>query len=97
MYKRITHTIVEEHFDSVKDAKAAWKAPLRFYSDGVQIPSNLPESYSMATGEQRCQNCAYYQTVTGSVTGPDTPVCTKWQAVIRPEYYCAAWTAPTPT
>jgi len=98
MYKKITHTIVEEHFDHpmatavAKELRNSWKAPLRYYPNGEQIPSNLPESYSLATSDQRCENCAYFATVTGSVTGPDTPVCTKWQAVVRPEYHCAAWT-----
>lgn len=91
MYKKITHTIVEEHFDHplateiTDEIKATFKAPLRYYTNGGQIPSDLPESYQQATSlTQRCANCLAY----------DAPyaVCKKWQLPVRTEYVCAAWT-----
>ena len=54
MYKRITHTIVEEHFDHpdavamAAESKSKGKAPLRYYADGQQIASDLPQSYQLA-------------------------------------------------
>ena len=51
MYKRITHTIVEEHFDDPmavelsEGIKKTSRAPLRYYPDGEEISSNLPPSY----------------------------------------------------
>lgn len=87
MYKKITHTIVEEHFDSAEAANinAQWKAPLRYYEDGTQIASDLPASYQLATGENRCGNCLAFDSVKNT--------CTKWKLPVRAEYVCAAWTA----
>ena len=91
MYKRITHTIVEEHFDHPmavemsEGIKKTWKAPLRYYADGEQIASDLPESYRVAIDEKRCDNCLAF--------GASNNVCKKWMLVVRPEYVCAAWTA----
>lgn len=91
MYKKITHTIVEEHFDHPMAAqiadgiKSEWKAPLRYYADGLQISSNLPPSFLLATGDNRCGNCLAFD--------PATTICSKFSAMVRPEYVCAAWTA----
>jgi hypothetical protein len=87
MYKKITHNIVEEHFDhpDAVEIKAQWKAPLRYYEDGQQISSNLPTSFFLATGENRCGNCLAFD--------PATTICSKFSAMVRPEYVCAAWTA----
>ena len=87
MYKKITHTIVEEHFDNpdAVDIKAQWKAPLRYYADGQQISSNLPPSFRVATDNNRCDNCLAFD--------PATTICSKWAAMVRPEYVCDAWTA----
>lgn len=87
MYKKITHTIVEEHFDNPEDIdiKSEWKAPLRYYADGQQISSNLPTSFLLALGENRCDNCLAFN--------PATSICGKFSAMVRPEYVCAAWTA----
>jgi len=88
MYKIITHIIVEEHFDSPEeseDVKAEWKAPLRYYPDGVQIPSGLPISYQIASGNNRCGNCKAYKPANGA--------CSRWLEPVRPGYVCQAWTA----
>lgn len=87
MYKKITHTIVEEHFDSVNDAKVSWKAPLRYYDDGEQISSNLPQSYQVSTLASRCENCVAFN--------PDTSICRRWTALVRPEHICDQW-SPIP-
>ena len=58
MYKRITHTIVEEHFEHPmavemsEGVKKTFKAPLRYYTDGQQIASDLPPSYRVGTTEK---------------------------------------------
>jgi hypothetical protein len=83
MYKRITHTIVEEHFDIPKKVK--WKAPLRFYSDGEQISSSLPKSYQLAMGDSKCGNCL--------ALDPVKNVCMYWQTQVRADYVCGGWTA----
>lgn len=92
MYKKVTHTIVEEHFDHpmaaqlAKDInKSSWKAPLRYYSDGTQVSSNLPESYRVSATENRCDNCVKFNPATG--------ICSRWAALVRPEYVCDSWTA----
>jgi hypothetical protein len=90
MYKKITHTIVEEHFahptmnGMSKEVKKTWKAPQRYYSDGEQISCNLPPSFCIATEDSRCGNCLAYD--------PATTICGKFSARVRPEYACAAWT-----
>ena len=91
MYKRITHTIVEEHFDHPMavelstEGKKTWKAPLRYYADGQQIPSDLPQSYQLAVGENSCGNCLAFD--------PTRNVCKQWMLPVRVDYVCAAWTA----
>lgn len=87
MYKKITHTIVEEHFDSIEDVKMSWKAPLRYYPDGEQISSNLPQSYRLTTNDNRCGTCTAFN--------PDTNICRAWSALVRPEYICDRW-SPIP-
>jgi hypothetical protein len=91
MYKRITHTIVEEHFEHPmavemsEGIKKTWKAPLRYFPNGEQMSSNLPPSFRVATGSDRCGNCLAFD--------PTTTICAKWSALVRPEYVCDAWTA----
>jgi len=91
MYKKITHHIVEEHFDHPmavelsEGIKKTGKAPLRYYADGEQISSNLPPSFVLATDNRRCGNCLAADTTTG--------ICRKFSAMVRPDYVCAAWTA----
>jgi len=90
MYKRITHTIVEEHFEHpmavemAEGIKKTWKAPLRYFSNGEQMSSNLPPSFQIATSRDRCGNCLAFD--------PTTTICSKWAAMVRPDYVCAAWT-----
>lgn len=87
MYKKITHTIVEEHFDHPMSAeiKSTFKPPLRYYADGQQIPSDLPMSYQLATGENHCGNCLAFD--------PTRSVCRHWMLPVRTEYVCPHWTA----
>lgn len=91
MYKKITHTIIEEHFDHpvgatiADEIKSEWKAPLRYYLDGQQIASGLPTSYRVGTAEQNCGNCLAFD--------PTRNVCKHWQQPVRSEYVCDAWTA----
>jgi hypothetical protein len=88
MYKKITHNIVEEHFDhpDAVNIKAQWKAPLRYYSNGVQISSNLPTSFRLATDNNKhCGNCLAFDAT--------STICSKWSAMVMPEYVCDAWTA----
>jgi hypothetical protein len=91
MYKKITHTIVQEHFDHPsaasmsKEIKSTWKAPLRYYPNGEQMSSNLPPSFRVATDSKYCGNCLAFN--------PATFICAKWSALVRPEYVCDAWTA----
>lgn len=91
MYRKITHTIVEEHFDHpmavemAEETKKTWKTLLRYYDDGEQISYNLPPSFFPATDNNRCGNCLAFD--------PATTMCGKFSAMVRPEYVCAAWTA----
>jgi len=56
----------------------------RKYPDGVPIPDSLPGKYKMS---ERCDNCKAY--VPSSV--PGIKYCITWDALVRPEYVCAAW------
>jgi len=90
MYKKITHTIVEEHFDhpmAVKmsnEMKSTWKAPLRYYADGEQISSDLPMSYQLSIGQTSCGNCRAFDATTSQ--------CRYWTLPVRAEYVCPHWT-----
>jgi hypothetical protein len=91
MYKKITHTIVEEHFghpmaaDLAEKVKKKWKAPLRHYPDGEQIPSGLPVSYRLGTAEKECRNCQAFDATRSA--------CLHWKQPVRADYLCDAWTA----
>lgn len=91
MYKKITHHIIEEHFEHpmavemAEGIKKTWKAPLRYYADGAQIPSDLPQTYQLAVGNNRCGNCRAFDS--------SRNVCTYWQLPVRVEYVCPHWTA----
>lgn len=91
MYRKITHNIVEEHFDHPmavemsEETKKTWNTSLRYYDDGEQISYNLPPSFLPATDNNRCGNCLAFD--------PATTMCGKFSAMVRPEYVCAAWTA----
>lgn len=80
MYKRITHTIVEEHFDQ----PVTWLYPQRYYSNGEVIPYKLPQTYVLsAVPEQSCETCGYRNSTNN--------YCSRWDAVVRPEYTCSEW------
>jgi hypothetical protein len=91
MYKKITHTIVEEHFDHPmaveisEGIKKTWKAPLRYYPDGQQIASGLPTSYRVGTIEQQCGNCKAFDAAKST--------CLHWLQPVRADYVCDTWTA----
>jgi len=67
-----------------EEIKKTWKAPLRYFPNGEQMSSNLPPSFQVATGSNRCGNCLAYD--------PTTMICGKFSALVRPDYVCAAWT-----
>ena len=58
----------------------------RVYADTNQaISSNLPLAYGLPTnGGQNCMGCAFYKNNN----------CSKWNAQVRQQYYCAAWLPP---
>ena len=56
------------------------------YPDGEQIPSSLPDLYQPADNPgvpslQYCGNCVFY----------DAGYCDYWGAMVKFEYWCAAW------
>lgn len=91
MYKKITHTIVEEHFahptmsGMSKEVKKTWKAPQRYFPDGEQMSSNLPPSFLLATDNNCCGNCLAFD--------PATKICSKFSAMACSKYVCPEWTA----
>lgn len=61
---------------------------MNYYPDNTPIPENLPESYRISTGVpitygERCDKCKHYL--------PLTQYCNRWEAQVRPEYYCKKW------
>ena len=61
--------------------------PGRTYPDGEAIPESLPPAYMPAeesgTQDQWCSNCEYYNSTEG--------YCIKFDANVRPVYWCAKW------
>ena len=60
----------------------------RLYPDGLEINSNLPAAYQLATNPdvpqgQNCGNCEYYK--------PGELYCTKFDAPVRAVFWCAKW------
>lgn len=60
----------------------------RTYPDGEPIPTTLPPRYmasnsSEVPGEQKCMNCNYYRATES--------YCDKFDAAVRPIYWCASW------
>ena len=88
MYKVITHTIIEEHFDTPGDLANAVTSSdtmiFRTYHNGEVIPFSLPISYAIATpGGAHCGNCAAYS----------DGWCSTYDAVVNSGYVCATWRA----
>jgi hypothetical protein len=64
--------------------------PGRTYPDGEAIPESLPPAYVDSSDpqvppEQNCANCQYYK--------PSEGYCYKFDANVRPLYWCAKWEA----
>lgn len=63
--------------------------PGRTYPDGEAIPESLPPAYMPAEEsgyvDQNCANCEYFKGTEG--------YCTKFDANVRPVYWCAKWEA----
>jgi hypothetical protein len=78
MYKRITHNIVEEHFE-----KPVQQINRRYYPDGMLIPMELPQSYSPGSAEASCATCL--------ARNPTNNWCAMWHALVRADYVCDAW------
>jgi hypothetical protein len=64
---------------------------MNVYPDGDKIPSSLPDSYMPAAygapARQNCFTCGYFTLSTNK------PLCTKWDAPVKPRWWCKAWTA----
>lgn len=59
-----------------------------YYANGTRIPDSLPESYQPSTlgnapAGQRCLTCKNFNATTYQ--------CSKWNAQVRPRWWCAAW------
>lgn len=59
-----------------------------FYANGTRIPDSLPESYQPSTlgnapAGQRCLTCKNFNATTYQ--------CSKWNAQVRPRWWCLAW------
>lgn len=90
--KHDTDLLPKEHPMAPEEKKAADSH--RRYQDGEPIPSALPPKYrkSRSGGEtagQACINCKFYK----EDHKDHRFYCTKWEAPIRPQYWCAAWKA----
>jgi hypothetical protein len=64
--------------------------PGRTYPDGEAIPESLPPLYvdssdPQVPAEQNCANCQYYK--------PSEGYCIKFDANVRPLFWCAKWEA----
>lgn len=56
----------------------------RFYPNGSAVPEKLPSSYQwsgLITSGQRCDTCKLF----------NNNYCAKWQAVVKPNYWCESW------
>lgn len=61
------------------------------YPNGAPIPKSLPPSYQPASlgnapAGQSCLNCKYFSFATRQ--------CSKWNAQVKPRWWCEAWEAP---
>tara|TARA_R110001592_G_scaffold121664_6_gene327608 strand:+ start:7612 stop:8508 length:897 start_codon:yes stop_codon:yes gene_type:complete len=65
-----------------KEQKAKHSIKGRVYSDGKEIPTNLPPIYGLPKKpNQYCQNCRFRK----------KEKCTIWEAKIRTGYWCKSW------
>lgn len=93
--KHDTDLLPDEHPMATKEEKAS---ALRNYPDGEAIPSELPPKYrkSRSEGEtkgQACINCEFYVEDFKEGEEKHRFYCSKWEAPVRPQYWCAAWKA----
>ena len=73
---RIDKKILEKPKPNIKKQK--------FYDDKTMINQKLPRAYNLPPKTKKgqlCLNCIFYQ----------NNHCTKWDAPIRPQYWCKSW------
>ena len=77
----------------------AYGTKLETYPDGEAVDSNLPDAYQLAQSTYKCINCAYatydneeeeIEMENGTKNHKDL-YCTRWEAIVRPDYWCVAW------
>lgn len=96
--KHDTDLLPTSHPSYVKDKKKKAADSHRKYPDGEPIPSQLPDKYrkSKNTGEtkgQACINCHHLE----DGREDHRYYCDKFEAPVRPQYWCAAWKAEEKT
>jgi len=79
----------------------AYGSKLDTYPDGEEVDSNLPPAYSYSTNTYKCQNCKYVrlgkpeeeQEMQSEFKDHKELYCTKFDAIVRGEYWCLKWEA----
>lgn len=68
---------------------------MNVYPSGELIPAELPDSYMPAAyGAPQGQNCF---TCAAFKFRSQGGFCTKWEAPVKPRWWCKAWTTLWPT
>ena len=82
-----------------KLANEAYGIKLETYPDGEGVDPKLPDAYQLAQSTYKCINCAYatydyeeeeIEMENGTKNHKDL-YCTRWEAIVRPDYWCVAW------
>jgi len=85
--------------DVNKFANEAYGTKLDTYPDGEGVDPKLPDAYQLAQSTYKCINChhATYDDdeeeveMEDGTKGHKDLYCKRWEALVRPDYWCVAW------
>jgi len=76
----------------------AYGTKLDTYPDGEGVDPKLPNAYQLAESTYKCINCKYATyddeeeiQMEEGIKGNKDLYCKRWEAIVRPDYWCVAW------
>lgn len=79
----------------------AYGSKLETYPDGEEVDDKLPPAYMYSTNTYKCYNCKFVQyerpeeeaDIQSEFKDNKELYCSKWDAIVRGEYWCVSWQA----
>lgn len=79
----------------------AYGSKLETYPDGEEVDENLPPAYMYSANTYKCYNCKFAkydrpeeeEEIQSEFKDRKDLYCSKWDAIVRGEYWCVSWQA----